>query len=446
MPITAGRVGMPAVGLVWPPTISTHFAPIVAKHWGTPRGGAGVFLGLANQQLGFAVGVHWGDVSGRVVPTLRYRNVGAAVDWLCQAFGFRLHEVVRDDRDRVVQAQIALGDIMVMLLPVGDTDLDRHMAQPDEVGGAETQSSYFLVPDPDAHYARAMKAGATIVLDMGTFESGGQGYSCRDHEGHIWSFGNYDPWLGKAVVPLERAQRLRVLAHRLRTPAIVAGIAAVVGALVPTAAGWMLAAPPGPPVRMEQAQIIMDVAGTRRTAEQALERAAWRPAEGDQDRGAQDRGAKEAAEQALREARDQVARERAGREHAERSIRQIEERYVLERRAKDAAERVAGSSGDLVSKERSARDAALRTVAETRAELARERDGKQKAEKLARDTLEQLNVERMAKEAALRAAREARQQLVDAREESDADSPRGPRVPPVVTSSTKGQAPKARAP
>lgn len=432
---------MPAVGL-GAPTISTNFAPIVAKHWGTLRGGAGVFLGLANQQSGFVVGVHWGDVSGRVVPTLRYRNVGAAVDWLCQAFGFRLHEVVRDDRDRVVQAQIALGDIMVMLLPVGDTDLDRHMAQPDEVGGAETQSSYFLVPDPDAHYARAIKAGATIVLDMGTFESGGQGYSCRDHEGHIWSFGNYDPWLGKAVVPLERAQRLRVLAHRIRTPAIVAGIAAVAGALVPTAAGWMLAAPPGPAVRMEQAQIMTDVAGTRRTAEQALERAAWRPAESDQERGAKEA----AAEQALREARDQAARERAGREHAERSIRQIEERYVLERRAKDAAERVAGSSGDLISKERSAREAALRTVAETRAELAREREGKQKAEKLARDTLEQLNVERMAKEAALRAAREARQQLVDAREESDADSPRGARVPPVVTSSTKGQAPKARAP
>jgi uncharacterized glyoxalase superfamily protein PhnB len=407
-----------------------------------PRGGAGVFWGLADQQSGLVVGIHPGDVSGRVVPTLRYRNIGAAVDWLCRAFGFRLHEVVRDGTDRIIQAQLALGDIMVMLLPVGTTDIDRHMAQPDEIGGAATQSSYFVVPDPAAHYAMAMKAGATVVLDIGAFESGGQGYSCRDHEGHIWSFGSYDPWLGKAIVPLDPKQRLRALAHRVRTPAIAAGVAATLGALGPMAAGWILAAPPAPSARIEQAQIMTDVAGARRTAEQALERAAWRPAESEQDRAAKET----AAEQALREARDQVTRERAAREHAERSIRQVEERYVLEKRAKDAAERAAGSSGDQISKERSARDTALRTVAETRAELARERDGKQKAEKLARDTLEQLNVERAAKEAALRAAREARQQLVDAREEPEADGQRGARVPPVVTSSTKGQTQKARAP
>ena len=31
---------------------------------------------------------------GAVVPTLRYRDVAAAIDWLCNAFGFDKHLVV----------------------------------------------------------------------------------------------------------------------------------------------------------------------------------------------------------------------------------------------------------------------------------------------------------------------------------------------------------------
>ena len=37
-------------------------------------------------------------------------------------------------------------------------------------------------------------AGATIIAEPADKPYGGRGYAVRDPEGHIWSFGSYDPW------------------------------------------------------------------------------------------------------------------------------------------------------------------------------------------------------------------------------------------------------------
>ena len=50
-----------------------------------------------------------------------------------------------------------------------------------------------IVEDADKHYARAVEAGAEILLDLVDQDYGGRGYSCRDPEGYIWNFGTYDP-------------------------------------------------------------------------------------------------------------------------------------------------------------------------------------------------------------------------------------------------------------
>jgi hypothetical protein len=47
-----------------------------------------------------------------------------------------------------------------MLGSVKESEFDRFMKQPDEIGGAETQSAYVIVSDADALYARAKAAGA----------------------------------------------------------------------------------------------------------------------------------------------------------------------------------------------------------------------------------------------------------------------------------------------
>ena len=130
----------------------------------------------------------------RIIPSMRYRNAPAAIEWLCKAFGFENHLVVPGPDGTVVHAQLTFDNSMIMLASVGGGMFGRLMKHPDEIGGAETQSAYVIVPDCDAHYARAKAAGATMLRDVQDEDYGGRGYTCRDLEGHIWSFGSYDPW------------------------------------------------------------------------------------------------------------------------------------------------------------------------------------------------------------------------------------------------------------
>ncbi|MCX8073652.1 MAG: VOC family protein [Candidatus Binatia bacterium] len=130
-----------------------------------------------------------------VIPCLRYRDVAAAISWLCAAFGFERHLVAEDEEGKIVHAQLRFGNGMVMLGPASDahSDFNRFMKQPDQVGG-ETQAPYVVVNDADSLYARAQAAGAEIVIPLHDEAYGGRGFSCRDPEGHLWYFGTYDPW------------------------------------------------------------------------------------------------------------------------------------------------------------------------------------------------------------------------------------------------------------
>lgn len=129
-----------------------------------------------------------------VIPCLRYRDALRMIDWLCAAFGFERHAVYADGAT-VHHAQLVYGSGMIMLGSAGvPSEWGKRMAQPDEIGGRETQSPCVIVADADAHYARAKAAGAEIVIDIADQDYGGRGYACRDPEGHLWWFGSYDPW------------------------------------------------------------------------------------------------------------------------------------------------------------------------------------------------------------------------------------------------------------
>jgi uncharacterized glyoxalase superfamily protein PhnB len=129
-----------------------------------------------------------------IIPCLRYRDAPAAIEFLCRAFGFERHLVVPGDNGMIVHAQLRFGNGMVMLASVTDSEFGRLMKQPEDIGGAETQTPYVIVADADAVYAQAKAAGAKIVFDIKDEDYGGRGFSCRDPEGHLWNFGTYDPW------------------------------------------------------------------------------------------------------------------------------------------------------------------------------------------------------------------------------------------------------------
>ena len=131
-----------------------------------------------------------------VIPCLRYRDAPAAIEWLCSNFGFEKHLVVPGENNTIVHAQLAFGNGMIMLGSTArvDSEYSKLIAQPDDIGGAETQTVYVVVDDADVVYERVQRAGMEIIMPMKDEDYGGRGFTCRDIERHIWSFGTYDPF------------------------------------------------------------------------------------------------------------------------------------------------------------------------------------------------------------------------------------------------------------
>ena len=129
-----------------------------------------------------------------IIPCLRYRDAHAAIDWLCAAFGFSRHAVHKNETGGVEHAQLTYGNGMIMLGEIRDDAFGKHIAQPTEIVGRETQCPCVIVTDCKAHYEQAKSAGAEIVDEYAEMDYGGASYSCRDPQGHLWFFGSYDPW------------------------------------------------------------------------------------------------------------------------------------------------------------------------------------------------------------------------------------------------------------
>jgi uncharacterized glyoxalase superfamily protein PhnB len=346
------------------------------------------------------------EPGGTVVPTLRYRDVAAAIDWLCNAFGFEKHLVVSGDSGAVRYAELTFGNGMIMLGPVEDSGLDKFMTQPADTGGAETQICYLFVADAVAHCARAKAAGAEIVLDIEDADSNGRGYSCRDLEGHVWNFGTYDPWKRRAASAGGSNRSSSGLRGGLRRLAVVAGMVVVIIASA-MVVGWALGVTDAAYLDLGTAAStsVAEAAAHPQQAQPARE-AAERTVKDFKERLARERGAREAAERAVKEAsgrlasaeteraledmRQQLARERSALETALRIAQEARERLSL-------AERASGAVQEQLAAERSAREAAELAVQQARQQLAKEQVAKDAAERAAKEAREEEAKERVAR-------------------------------------------------
>jgi uncharacterized glyoxalase superfamily protein PhnB len=119
-----------------------------------------------------------------IIPTLRYDDPKAAIDFLDRAFGFHRNEVNENEDGTIAHAELTHGRGAVM---IGS----RKPGDRFETGRAVL---YAIVDDPDAHHDRARVAGATIVLELTDQPYGSREYAAEDPEGNVWSFGTYDPF------------------------------------------------------------------------------------------------------------------------------------------------------------------------------------------------------------------------------------------------------------
>jgi uncharacterized glyoxalase superfamily protein PhnB len=119
-----------------------------------------------------------------IYPIVPYRDLRGALSFLCDAFGFTSHLVVEDSSGGIQHAELALGDGGIIMPSV-----------------AVDPAGLWLcvrVDDLDAHYARAVEAGARIVIEPRETPYGSRDYTALDPAGHHWTFSTYDPYAQSA--------------------------------------------------------------------------------------------------------------------------------------------------------------------------------------------------------------------------------------------------------
>jgi uncharacterized glyoxalase superfamily protein PhnB len=123
-----------------------------------------------------------------VWPVLAYHDAPAAIDFLARAFGFReTARHVRDDDPTIVEhAELRWplgGGIMLGTAAKDDSPFGRRVPGNDSV--------YVVCEAPDALFDRASAAGAEVVRGLRDEDYGSRGFTVRDQEGNLWSFGTY---------------------------------------------------------------------------------------------------------------------------------------------------------------------------------------------------------------------------------------------------------------
>ena len=135
--------------------------------------------------------------SKSIIPCLNYKNATNAIEWLCNAFGFQKHLIVPNADGKIIHAELTLDNIMIMVgSSDSGTEFSKLIKHPSDIGGFQTQCPYIILDDKeiDEHYKTAKKNGAKIIVELKEEDYEGKNYSCYDLEGHLWSFGSYDPW------------------------------------------------------------------------------------------------------------------------------------------------------------------------------------------------------------------------------------------------------------
>jgi PhnB protein len=118
----------------------------------------------------------------QIIPYLFYRDVGAALDFLCGAFGFK-EEMRTGTPSGGMHGEASFQGQLVMM---GQGAQERSMQSPHDVGAA-TMGVFIYLDDVDRHYTVAKTAGAEIVHPPKDVEYG-RTYSAVDPEGHPWFF------------------------------------------------------------------------------------------------------------------------------------------------------------------------------------------------------------------------------------------------------------------
>jgi len=352
-----------------------------------------------------------------VVPTITYRNTTAMVEWLCDTFGFRRQLVVKGDSGEIKHAELTFGESMIIVGAVQNSPFEKLVVHPDQIGGVETQTCYLIVPNVEAHYAKVKAKNAEIIFEVEVEDCGGQGYACRDPEGHLWMFGTYDPRPDQSLGARGNREQLRSRKGKSLLPLVLSVLLLASTATALWSYSEMhrqtllldkVASLKGPPQLHYDSSGQMEWDANNFTVKSAKESAEQRSMELAAEL-ARERVAHDSAAQSGKEAREQLAQELRAKELLARAVEQAKDQLGRERVAREAAERLAKESTDQLDHLRFAKAAADRTAKEATERC--EQTSRSLAERSFPDAKDQLTRERNARAVAELAANELRNQL-----------------------------------
>lgn len=129
-----------------------------------------------------------------IIPMLAYEDGVAAIQWLCDVFGFTEKMRWLDDSGRLTHGEIAIGDQVIMLAsPTPDYQSPRRLRKEYAAAARWYNVPYIIngvlvyVADIEQHFRMASDKGAAILSGL---EYGGPGtrYRAEDLEGQRWMF------------------------------------------------------------------------------------------------------------------------------------------------------------------------------------------------------------------------------------------------------------------
>ncbi len=120
-----------------------------------------------------------------VYPCFTYRDVRAALKWLADAFGVNPLASDNEGHEAIENAAVAHRDGLVLIAA----------ERPENLHGSHTGKGwvYLAVDDLDDHYERTKAAGVAVLNEPHRGPAGMRGYSARDLEGNVWTFGSARP-------------------------------------------------------------------------------------------------------------------------------------------------------------------------------------------------------------------------------------------------------------
>jgi PhnB protein len=122
-----------------------------------------------------------------VTASLTLKDGAAAIDFYQRAFGAREVMRVASPDGKIMHAEIQVGDSRIML---ADEYPGMGCVSPVSAGHA-TSSLYLYVPDVDAAFARAVGAGAKVVMPVTDMFWGDRFAAVDDPSGHRWGLATH---------------------------------------------------------------------------------------------------------------------------------------------------------------------------------------------------------------------------------------------------------------